>query len=186
MASGRVPTTTSTLEVRAGDTSWTDATLSVSVVTHGDRQLLAVDCTHLMITDSEISSEISSTVPMTIFYNEGSDSGTITATDDARITFPNGSMSVHAGEFRFTGLTASPFIERSAFLSTVRVLDVNSTPVRDARVLVNGRFVGTTGDDGNLPIRWNGEPPTVRVVLGAEEATVVLTPGTVTLSLSGT
>ena len=86
---------------------------------------------------------------------------------------------VKAGEIDFHGLRSELSLERLTWITGLHVIDSKGFPAAGARVYIEGRFIGATGNDGNLPIRWKDYPPMVRVLFRGKETLSNLVPGTV-------
>jgi hypothetical protein len=137
--------------------------------------MYAFDCTYITIGEETIRAES----PMSIYYSEATDSGVIMTAASNRISCSRHQLRPHAGTIAFSNMFGSISIERETFLSTLRVSDAGGTPVGKARVYQEGRFLGATDARGELPVRWNGAPPTIRVTRRGGEAIVTLVPGPV-------
>ncbi len=162
-------------EVRAGGTVWTDANLSVLVDSLGVRTMYAFDCTFITIGEETIRADS----PMSIYYSEATDSGVIMTAANNRISCSRHQLRPHAGTIAFSNMFGSISIERETFLSTLRVRDADGKPAGKARVYQEGRFIGATDARGELPVRWNGVPPTLRISCRGGEAIAALVPGPV-------
>ena len=92
---------------------------------------------------------------------------------------------MHAGEIRFSGLKDELVIERVAFVTTLRVLNIRRDTVPRARVSVDGAFIGVTDANGTIPIRWNGTQPEATVTVGESTASALLIPGEMDIVVGG-
>ncbi|MFC1490021.1 hypothetical protein ACFL6K_02300 [Candidatus Latescibacterota bacterium] len=164
----------STWEVKAGDSYWTDANLSVKISSEGGFETLYAFDSTFMTSESD---EINADSPMSIYYSSKDDRGTITTSTNNAIRYSRGGMKIHAGEINFYGLKDNLTVERVAYVTTLKVLDAQRETVQWAKVYVNGAFVGSTDSDGTIPIRWNGSQPQVTVNYLDFEASALLVPG---------
>ena len=167
---------TTTWEVKAGDTTWTDANLSVLIDSLGVRRYYAFDCLYMRIGTETIQAAS----PMSIYYSDMSHECHIMTSDNNVISYSRAVLHLAAGEVRLTyplGRLTSNFLKRVNFLTTLRVVDEQGNPLEWARVYRDNRFVGATDADGTLPLRWVGDPPTVRVQWRGKPALMPLRPG---------
>ena len=86
-------------------------------------------------------------------------------------------MKFHAGEIHFSGLKSILSLERSTFVTSLRIVDTEGNPVQWARVYNADRFIGSTDKEGKLPIRWQGNQPAVVIKLRDAFSTGLLVPG---------
>ena len=70
------------------------------------------------------------------------------------------------------------------YITRITVNDSNGDPVRWAKVYVDGRFVGATGMDGTLPIRWKDGSPAVTITFRKQESVNHLVPGDMQILLA--
>ncbi|MFC1693771.1 hypothetical protein ACFL1R_09730, partial [Candidatus Latescibacterota bacterium] len=161
--------------IRKGETAWTDANLSAHISNPEEIKLYAFDCTYIRTGTGEIRA----TGPMSIYYSERDDKGTIMTAADNTISYEIGVIKVKAGEIDFHGLRSELSLERLTWITGLHVIDSKGFPAAGARVYIEGRFIGATGNDGNLPIRWKDYPPMVRVLFRGKETLSNLVPGTV-------
>jgi hypothetical protein len=171
-----------TWEVKAGETYWTDANLSVKISSEGGfGTLYAFDCTFMTSESDEIVAE----APLSIYYSSKDDSGTITTATNNAIRYSRGGMKIHAGEIRFSGLKENLVVERVAYVTTLKVLNIQRETVRGADVSVNGAYIGKTAADGTIPIRWNGSQPEVSVNHLGSGTSALLVPGMQDIVIGG-
>jgi len=167
---------TTTWEIKAGDTTWTDANLSVLIDSLGVRKYYAFDCLYIRIGTETIQA----TSPMSIYYSDISRECHIMTSDNNVISYSRAVLRLAAGEVRLSdpfGRLTNDFLERVNFLTTLRVVDEQGTPLEWARVYRDNRLVGATDADGTIPVRWTGDPPTVRVQWRGKSALTPLRPG---------
>lgn len=164
---------TTTWEIKAGPAAWTDANLSVLIDSVGVRQMYAFDCTLLRIAKGTIQSD----APMSIYYSESEDSGVIMTTTNNRIVSARHEIRPHAGEFRFSNLFGSISLERLAYITVLSVKDAEGRVISGASVYGSEGFIGTTDENGSHVVRWNGAPPSVRIVWRGKETALPLVPG---------
>ena len=163
-----------TWEVSAGVNSWTDANLSVKITDEsGFETLYAFDCTYMNFETEQFVSES----PMSIYYSQKEDSGIAMSLSKNTIKHDNGEMKLHAGEIHFSGLKSILSMERSAFVTSLRIVDTQGSPVQWARVYNADHFIGSTDKEGRLPIRWQGNQPGVVVKFRDAVSTGLLVPG---------
>ncbi len=171
-----------TWEVKAGETDWTDANLSIRISSEGGFETLyAFDAT-VMTTESD---EIIAEAPLSIYYSSKDDTGIITTNSNNGFRYSRGGMKIHAGEIQFSGLKDELIVERVAYVTTLRVLNIRRDPVPRARVSLNGSFIGVTGEDGTLPIRWSVTQPEVTAAVGESQASALLIPGEMDIVVGG-
>jgi len=161
-------------EIKAGETYWTDANLSVKISREGGFDTLyAFDCTYI----TSESEEISSDSPMSIYYSSKEDRGIIMTASNNVIKYSKGSMKLHAGEIYFYGLRNELSLERLVFVTDLRVVDSNGNNIEWADVHVDGTFVGSTDKNGRIPIRWKDQQPEVEVEFRGSKSSAWLVPG---------
>ncbi|MBT4482278.1 MAG: hypothetical protein HOC71_01210, partial [Candidatus Latescibacteria bacterium] len=172
---------TTNWEIKAGVTSWTDANLSVYITNSDGRTLYAFDCMFIQIGTETIQAAS----PMSIYYSETQDSGYLMTADNNILTFSKGEFKLHAGEMRLSGLLSGNIsIERQTFVTGLKVDDERGEPVNLARVYRDARFIGSTDENGAIPIRWTGQPPMIRVHYRGKESLTRLVPGSVVMEIS--
>lgn len=170
----------STWEVSTGQTAWTDANLSVRITRNGTaEEFYAFDCNFVDLGVDKLFSD----KPMTVHYSVRDDKGSISAAESALLSFHMGDIRIHAGEVDFRGLKTDIELDRSAFVSTVAVLDQNGAPVPWVTIETDGRFAGKTGPGGRLPLRWYGRQPEVTVTHRGAKFTQLLVPGTMVFEI---
>ncbi len=86
-------------------------------------------------------------------------------------------MKLYAGEINFYRLHSALSIERTTFVTDLRVVDTEGNPVKWARVYNGDRFIGSTDKDGKLPVRWKDQQPEVGVKFREAISTGLLVPG---------
>ncbi len=171
-----------TWEIKAGETYWTDANLSVKIYREeGFETLYAFDCKYI----TSESEEISSDSPMTIYYSSKEDRGIIMTASNNTIKHNKGSMKLHAGEIYFYGLKNELSLERLVFVTDLRVADSNGNDIELADVYVDGAFVGSTDKDGRIPIRWKDQQPEAVVKFRGSESSAWLVPGEMEIVIRG-
>jgi len=161
-------------EVQAGENAWTDARLSVKIETiDGVKGVYAFDCTRV-----EVGTEtFSSPTLFSLYYSPLEGAGIIMSTRSTEVSTSRVDFKMHAGEIGFYDFHGDVWFERTAFLSTLSVIDGYGEPVEGARIDINDRFAGLTGKDGTFPVRWSGTTPEVSVSYGEQRSFVRIRPG---------
>jgi len=162
-----------TWEIKAGETTWTDANLSVLVDSLGMKKMYAFDCTYFRVGMEIIEAQS----PISIYYSEIDDGGLLMTTDNNVISSSKYEIKPYAGVIRFRNLFGDISLERLTYITTVEVVDENGAPLKAARLYNEGRFMGFTDDRGLFPMRWMGKPPTIRVYHRGKESLKSLAPG---------
>lgn len=166
---------TTSWEVKAGETTWTDANLSVLITDFEGKTMYAFDCTYIRFG----AETLKASAPMSIYYSESESSGVIMSATTNTITYSRGEFRIHAGEIKFMNPLGGISLERVIYVTTLNVVDDERIPLAFARVYSDNRFIGATDKNGTLPVRWTGNPPTVRTVYRGKTAVSSLAPGTV-------
>jgi len=166
---------TTTWEITAGETTWTDANLSVMIDSLGVRKLYAFDCTYIRLGTETIQADS----PMSIYYSERDDNGVIMTATNNRVSCSRHELRPYAGTVRFDDLFGDISLERITYLSTLKVSGSDGIPLEGARIYQDGRLVGATDGSGSLPVRWTGSPPTLRIHYRGSETLANLVPGNV-------
>ncbi len=173
---------TTTWEIKAGETIWTDANISVMVDSLGVRTCFAFDCTYMRV-GAEI---FQAARPMSIFYSETSRTCRIMSAANNVVSYSRAELRISAGEIEISdpfGRLRDTSVSRRSYLTALRVVDSRGTPLEKARVHGESRLMGVTGADGSLPIPWKDGPPTVRVTWRGYEAVTPLRPGAVEVTI---
>ncbi|MCE5249528.1 hypothetical protein LLG96_04830 [bacterium] len=166
---------TTTWEVQAGKTSWTDANLSVRISTvDGIKAIYAFDCTFADAGDTKFTAQ----APMSLYFSPLEGAGKILSPDDNSISTQRVSFKIRAGEVNFYDFKGDVWTGRISFVTRISALDSRNVPVEGVRVYVDGRFSGATGKEGVVPVRWVKKAPVVTVRFGGYEAPVDIVPGT--------
>lgn len=169
-------------DIRTGGADWTDANLSVLIETGDGRARFAFDCTVMSVGTADIRTN----APVSLFYDERNHTCRIAAARNVSVHLPGSELRLSAGEVTvqnpFGNLTPAS-ITRDTFITTVRVIGAVGEPIPWARVYADDTFAGATGDRGELPVRWSGTPPILRIEHGGRQLMVRCAPGDVTVPI---
>ncbi len=171
---------TTTWEVKTGKTAWTDANLSVLISNFEGKTLYAFDCTYVRIG----SETLQATSPMTVYFSERDNDCIVMTADNNTLSFSKADLKINAGELRLHNLFGEISLERLTYVSILKVLDQQGDPVRLANIYIDSRFIGSTGKEGTIPLRWVSVPPMVRVRFRDSESLVRLVPGEIQVVLA--
>ena len=173
---------TTTWEIKAIETSWTDANLSVIISTRdGIKGVYAFDCTYMNVGDERFRSE----APMSIYYSPPEGAGVIMSSSNnvissSRVDF----TSFWAGEVNIYDFHGDVWTDRVAFTTRLTTVDDSGETVSGVRIYSGNRFIGSTAKDGTLPVRWAGNPPVVTLKYKNEELHIPVIPGEMDIDIS--
>ena len=170
---------TTTWEIKAGKTDWTDANLSVRISNAEDKTMYAFDCTYIKIE----SETLQATSPMSVYYSEKESDCIVMTAGNNTLSFSKADLKIKAGELRIHNLFGNISLERLTYVSILKVVDQQGNPVGQTNIYIDSRLIGVTGKDGTIPIRWASVPPMVRVHFRDAESLVRLEPGEVRVVL---
>jgi hypothetical protein len=149
-----------TYELKAGGSSWTDASLSLLISSmDGIVSMYAFDCTYVVYDDKEIRSQS----PISLYYSPREESGVISSQSNTIVTSPTHELSLYAGEIVFHDFTGEVWTERNCFISRILATH-NDIPLQNASVYIDGSFAGETDSNGEVPVRWNEGRPNISVI----------------------
>ncbi|MBN1293184.1 MAG: hypothetical protein JXB48_15205 [Candidatus Latescibacteria bacterium] len=171
-------------EIRTGGASWTDAGLSVKISTiDGIRAIYAFDCTYANVGEEKFRSE----APMSLYYSPLEGTGMIMSTSNNSITTSRLDFNrFWAGEVNIYDFSGDVWSKRVAYSTTLRIIDENDNPVTGLKIYENNRFIGSTTENGILPVRWSGNPPEVFLKSEQTASTLSLKPGEMQVRITDT
>ncbi len=168
-------------EVQAGENTWTDANLSIRISSvDGIKGIYAFDCTFVAVENERFHSE----KPMSLYFSPLESTGIIMTAVNNVLSTSRIDFRLHAGEIYFYDFSGDVWTERISYITKLTAVDEYGAPVCGVKVYVYGRFAGSTGDDGILPVRWFNKPPDVLAKYGGKESAYSLVPGEMKIQIA--